>query len=88
MNVNSIVENITRIKIRITINVDASVRTPKNVVLEKKVYISNPATCSCKNGKYLASMIDDSVIKCDDILNKTEIFNQKVIAQKTKNFSP
>ena len=24
-------------------------------------YLWNPATCNCKNGKYLASIIDDSV---------------------------
>ena len=28
----------------------------------------NPATCSCENGKYLASIIDDSVIMCDEII--------------------
>ena len=28
-------------------------------------YVCNPATCSCKNGKYFASIIDDSVIMCD-----------------------
>ena len=31
----------------------------------EKDYIWNPATCSCKNGKYLASMMDDSAIMCD-----------------------
>ena len=30
----------------------------------EKDYIWNPATCSCKNGKYLASVIDDSVVTC------------------------
>ena len=28
----------------------------------------NPATCICKNGKYLASIIDDLVITCDEII--------------------
>ena len=37
-------------------------------ICEKK-YIWNPATCICKNGKYLASIIDDSVIKCDEIID-------------------
>ena len=32
-----------------------------------KGYIWNTATCRCKNGKYLASIIDDSVITCDEI---------------------
>ena len=31
----------------------------------KKDYIWNPAACSCKNGKYLASVIDFSGITCE-----------------------
>ena len=34
----------------------------------KKPYIWNPATCSCENGKYLASIMDDSAITCDEII--------------------
>ena len=30
-------------------------------------FIWNPATCSCKKGKYLASIMDDSAITCDEI---------------------
>ena len=40
------VENLTQIKHRVC----------------KEDYIGNPATGSCKNDKYLASYIDDSVI--------------------------
>ena len=29
----------------------------------------NSATCSCKNGKYLASIIDDSVVTCDETID-------------------
>ena len=29
----------------------------------------NPATCSCENGKCLASIIDDLVITCDEIMD-------------------
>ena len=36
----------------------------------EKDYIWNPATCSSKNGKYLASTIDDSVITCDEIIKR------------------
>ena len=37
----------------------------------EKDYTWNPATCSCKNGKYLASIIDnDSVILCDEIIEE------------------
>ena len=35
----------------------------------EKDYIWNPARCSCKNGKYLGSIIDNSVIRCDEILD-------------------
>ena len=33
----------------------------------EKDYDWNTATCSCKNGKYLGSIIDDSVVTCDEI---------------------
>ena len=35
----------------------------------KKNYIWNPATCTCKIGKYLARIIDDSVNTCDEIID-------------------
>ena len=35
----------------------------------QKYYIWNPAICSCENGKYLASIIDDSVITCNEIIS-------------------
>ena len=34
----------------------------------EKVYIWNPATCSCKNGKYLANTMNESVITSDEII--------------------
>ena len=37
--------------------------------IREKDYIWNPGTGSCKNGKYLASIIDNSVITCDEIIN-------------------
>ena len=42
-------------------------RECKNNIFEKD-YVWNPATCSCENGKYLASILDDSVIICDEII--------------------
>ena len=35
----------------------------------EKDYTWNPATCSCENGKYLASIIYDLVITCDEIID-------------------
>ena len=48
----------------------------------EKDYICNPTACNCKKGKYLASIIDDSLIMCDKIIHtETKIvitnFNEK-----------
>ena len=43
-----------------------SQRECKKHIICQKCYIWNPATCSCENGKYLASFTDDSVITCDE----------------------
>ena len=48
----------------------------------EKYYIWNPATYSFKNGKYLASVVDDSVITCDEIINA----DVEVEWQKIKNY--
>ena len=32
----------------------------------------NPATCNCENSKYVESIIDNSVIKCDEIIETTK----------------
>ena len=34
----------------------------------EKDYVWNPATCNRENGKHLASIMNDSVIKCDEII--------------------
>ena len=34
----------------------------------EKDNVWNPATCSCENGKYLASIMDDSRIICDEVI--------------------
>ena len=62
------VENVTRIKRRITINVGVSAKIQNNIMCAEKDYIWNLPTYSCKNGKYLASIIDDSVITSDEII--------------------
>ena len=59
------VENVIQIKTGITTNVDAS---SKKYICETN-YIKKSTACSCKNGKYLASIIDNSVIPCDEIKN-------------------
>ena len=65
----------------------------------KRYYIWNPVTCCSENGKYLASIIDNSVITCDEIIDAevksydektktvTTSFNEKNVICKTKNLS-
>ena len=38
----------------------------------EKDYIWNPAACSCQNGEYVVSIIDHSVITCDEIIEATK----------------
>ena len=62
-----------QIKSEIMINADVNVKKHKY----EKDYIWNPAICSCENGKYLASIIDDdSVIMCDEIITKKNYSNK------------
>ena len=75
LKVNFREENIIHIKSGIPINVYASV---KNITYVKK----NSAICSCENGKYLASIIDDdSVVTCDGVVEEKKTvptnFNKK-----------
>ena len=61
----------------------------KTISMGKWVYL-NPSRCSRENGKYLASIIDDSVIMCDEIIEKiktaTPNYNEKKQPVKRKNF--
>ena len=59
-----------------------SMQSVKNVIYVKKNYISNLTTCSCKNEKYLASITNNSVIKCDKITN--EDVEAKSYSEETK----
>ena len=40
----------------------------KIIMYVKKIMIMNRATCNCENGKYLTSMMDDSGIICDEVI--------------------
>ena len=72
------------------ININANV---KSYVCEKD-YVWNPATCSCENVKYFASIMDDSAITCNENVEsyheETKTiptnFNEKKATCKTKNF--
>ena len=47
----------------------------------KKDYSWNPASYSCENGEYLPSIIDNSAIMCDEIIEEIKTisttFNEK-----------
>ena len=47
--------------------IKASVRV-KGVIYVKEYYIWHPAACSCENRKYLAGIMDDSAITCDEVI--------------------
>ena len=85
------VENVIQINSGITVNVGASLRV-------LKYYICNPATCSCEKDKYLASIVDDSVITFNEIIDavakcyeeetRTIPTNEKnIICEKNVNFT-
>ena len=40
------------------------------VSVKNSMYVKNPARCSCKNGKYLGSIMDNSAIMCDEALQQ------------------
>ena len=66
VNVNLIKKNAIQINGGIKLNVDVC----------EKDYAWNRPTCDCKNGQYLASVMDDSVITCDEIIDvKKNYFN-------------
>ena len=76
VNVNLMEQNVNQISGGIMISVDVSVKKSLN-----------PATCNCENGKNLPSIMDDSLIICDEIINvKKTNFNEKLITCKTQNF--
>ena len=51
--------------------------SPKKHRVFKKDYILNPATCSCENGKHLASINNGLVITCDEIKDAEAKSNDK-----------
>ena len=89
VNVDLMVKKVIQINAGITVNVDVNVK--KHHICEKD-YVSNPATCNCENGKYLASIMDDSTIIFDEVRESydEEIktvpknFNKKCNLQNTK----
>ena len=67
-NISLMVANVTQIKSGAMINAGVSAKIQKISSVQKN-YIWDPATCSCKNGKYWISVIDNSVDTSDDIID-------------------
>ena len=65
-------------------------KNPKEHNVCEKCYIWNPAPYSCKNGKYVGSITEDSLITCGEVMEKTNTvpknFNGKKVTCKTKHF--
>ena len=59
--------SVTQIRIGIIINVGVSAKFEKNIICTKKLIFWNLATCTWENGKYLGSIIGNSVITCNEI---------------------
>ena len=57
-------------------------------------YVWGPATCNCENGKYLASIMDDSVIIGDEVIKSydkevktiSKNYNENRVTCKTQSF--
>ena len=65
VNTNSIEQHVVQNKNGIVKNVNVNVKIFLKV---KKDYSLNPSTCICENSKYLKSVFDTSVTKCDKIV--------------------
>ena len=59
----------------IQFNNDKCIRESKKCHVYEKDYFWNPATCSCKNGKYLASIMDNSVIVFNEVI---ELYDETI----------
>ena len=50
--------------------------------MHKKGFAWNPATCTCENGKYFKSIINDSVIRCNEIVKATKTISTNTFLLK------
>ena len=83
VNAHSIVRHVTRIKDGIIKHVNVNVKITVNE--KKKDYSWDPSTCISKNSKYLKSIVDTSVIECDEIIAVLNILSTKVTNTIARN---
>lgn len=50
--------------------------------MHKKGFAWNPARCACENGKYFKSIINDSVIRCNEIVKATKTISTNTFLLK------
>ena len=86
-------KNEIQINGEITINVDVSVE--KFMYVKKNEYVWNLSKCICESEKYLASIMDDSMITYDGVINlydekiktiPTNFYEKKVTCKTQKIF--
>ena len=58
----------------------------KNYQMCKENFSWNPSTCICKNGKYLGSSNDNSVIRCGKIISAVGNVSATVSSTVSTNF--
>ena len=73
------VENVIQVKMGIKKSIDVAAKIQENIMC-KKNYICNRSTCTYENGKYLGSIIDESVIMCDKIRNAVQSGSRKTVS--------
>ena len=52
----------------------------------EKDYFWNPSSCNCENGKYLASIMDDSGIICDEVIYPNSKSNDETLSKEQNKF--
>ena len=71
-------ENVIQTEGGIMTNVDVSVKNVMQLSCHVMYYIWNSSACNCEKVKYLASIMDDSLITCDEV---------KVIRKRNTDYS-
>ena len=51
-------------------------------------YVWNSATCNCRNGKYIASIMDDSAVICDEVIDADAESSDAKLSQEDAKISP
>ena len=76
------VKNIIQFKSGIKIRVNVSVKIYLNIVYAKKYYLLNRSACPCQKNEYLGSIIDDSVVTCDETTKPTKTIFKILMIKK------